>query len=54
VQLLIEADVFGITVFGDGATVVKSQLANVLAAGVYEPATVRDIIDCTDVEGNSP
>ena len=47
-KLLIDVDVFGITAFGDGATVVKTLLVNVLAEGVYESAGMRDIIDCTD------
>lgn len=47
-KLLVETNVFGVSVCGDGATVLKTPLVNVLAAGIYEPEAVRDIIDYTD------
>lgn len=33
-SLLIDVDVFGVTIFGDGATIKGNPLLNVLAAGV--------------------
>ena len=46
--LLLEARVFGLTVFGDGATIKTVPLVNVLAAGVNNPFALLDIADCTD------
>ena len=46
--ILIEAKIFGITVFGDGATIKSFPLVNVLAAGVNNPFALLDIADCTD------
>jgi hypothetical protein len=46
--LLSEARVFGLTVFGDGATIKTVPLVNVLAAGVNNPFALLDIADCTD------
>jgi hypothetical protein len=49
VKLLeLDADIFGLTLFGDGATVRKMPLVNILASGVYAPAAVLEIKDCTD------
>jgi hypothetical protein len=46
--LLSEARVFGVTVFGDGATILKTvPLVNVLAACVNNPFTLLEIADCT-------
>jgi hypothetical protein len=46
-MLLKDADVYGITFFGDGATVRKSPLINILASSVHEPAGCLSIVDCT-------
>ena len=46
--LLSEAATFGITVFGDGATIKTIPLLNVLAAGVNNSFALLDIADCTD------
>ena len=46
--LLSEAKVFGITVFGDGATIKTVPLVNVLAAGVNNPFALLDISDCSN------
>jgi hypothetical protein len=46
--LLSEARVFGLTLFGDGATIKTVPLVNVLAAGVNNPFALLDIADCTD------
>jgi hypothetical protein len=46
-SLLSEARIFGLTVFGDGATIKSVALVNVLAAGVNNPFALLDIADCT-------
>ena len=46
--LLSEAATFGITVFGDGATIKTIPLLNVLAAGVNNLFALLDIADCTN------
>ena len=47
VTLLKEADIFGFTLFGDGATVGRMPLINIMASGVYETAAVLEIVDCS-------
>jgi len=46
--LLSEERVFGLTIFGDGATIKTVPLVNVLAAGVNNLFALLDIADCTD------
>ncbi len=46
--LLLEAWVYGLTVFGDGATIKTVPLVNVLAAGVNNLFALLDIADCPD------
>jgi Protein of unknown function (DUF 659) len=41
------ADVFGITIFGDGATVRKMPLVNILASGAFCPAGLLEISDAS-------
>jgi len=38
---------YGISVFGDGATVFKKALLNILASGVHIPLACLEIVDCT-------
>ena len=45
--LLSEAKIYGVTVFGDGATIKSVPLVNILAAGVNNPFALLDIVDCT-------
>jgi hypothetical protein len=47
VALLSEADTFGLTFLGDGATIKKMPLINVLAMSGSTPPTVLAIHDCT-------
>ena len=47
-SLLTESKLFGITVFGDGATIKGVPLVNILAAGVNNPFALLDVADCTD------
>lgn len=42
-----DADIYGITFFGDGATVKKSPLINILASSVHLPVGCLRIVDCT-------
>ncbi len=46
--LLLEAQIFDLTVFGDGATIKTIPLVNVFAAGVNKPFAFLDIADCSD------
>ena len=39
---------FGVSIFGDGATIVKVPMINVLAASPNNPEAMLDIIDCTN------
>ena len=45
--LLLEARVFGVTVFGDSATIKTVPLINVLAACINNPFALLEIADCT-------
>jgi hypothetical protein len=45
--LATHADIFGITIFGDGATVRKMPLINILASGAFCSAGVLEIRDAT-------
>ena len=42
-----EADAFGLSIFGDGATIQKVPLINILAASPNNPFALLDIVDCT-------
>ncbi len=45
--LLSEARIFGVTVFGNGATIKTAPIVNVLAACVNNPFALLEIADCT-------
>jgi hypothetical protein len=45
-RLAIDVDVYGLSLFGDGATVHGMPLMNILASGVSEPSAVLAIVDC--------
>ena len=45
--LLLEVDVFGLTIYGDGATIKSVPLINILTAGPNNPFDLMDIVDCT-------
>jgi hypothetical protein len=45
--LLSEVDIFGLTIYGDGATIKSVPLINILAAGPNNPFALLDIVDCT-------
>ena len=48
------AEIFGLTFLGDGATVKRMPLINIIASGVYCPVAVLAISDCTShmADGN--
>lgn len=46
-NVLKEADVYGISFFGDGATIKKSPMMNILVSSVHQPVGCLRIVDCT-------
>ena len=46
--LLKDSHIFGISLFGDGATIKTSPLINALGAGVHNPFAMLEVFDCTD------
>jgi hypothetical protein len=44
---MVDADVFGVAVFGDAATIHKCPLVNLFASSFHVPAMLVDIVDCT-------
>jgi hypothetical protein len=46
-SLIKEADVYGISFFGDAATVKKTPLINILASSVHMPVGCLKIVDCS-------
>lgn len=46
-KLMKEANVYGLSFFGDGATIRKSPLINILASSVHLPVGCLRIVDCT-------
>ena len=47
-KLLMNVDVFGIGIFGDGATIVKVPMMNILACLAGNPSCALDVVDCSD------
>jgi hypothetical protein len=47
-SLLKESELFGISIFGDGATIKAVPLINILAASPGNPSALLDIVDCTE------
>ena len=45
--LLKDSRVFGISLFGDGATIKTTPMVNALGAGVHNPFAMLDVFDCT-------
>ncbi len=45
--LLLESRIFGVTIFGDGATITNTPLINILAASPNNPSALFEIVDCT-------
>jgi hypothetical protein len=46
-SLLSKVGIFGVSVFGDGATIKSIPLINILAASPNNPFALLDIVDCT-------
>jgi hypothetical protein len=51
-ELLKEVKQFGLSLYGDGATIHKMPLMNLLASGVHQNVAVLDIIDATSYIDN--
>ena len=47
IQLMKDSEGFGLSIFGDGATTLRTPFTNMLAAGVHDEAGLLDIDDCT-------
>jgi hypothetical protein len=48
-NLLLESSkIFGVTIFGDGATITNVPLMNILAASPNNPFALLEFVDCTD------
>ncbi len=47
-SLLKEPKLFGIALFGSGATIHKVPMMNVLGSSPYNPFALLDIVDCTN------
>ena len=47
-SLLKQAKEFGVSVFGDGATIKTTPLINALGAGVHNSFAMLEVFDCTD------
>ena len=46
-QLQIDGKVFGLAIYGDGATIMTQPMINILASGVHNYSALLDIVDCT-------
>lgn len=47
-NLLQQVDIYGLLLYGDGTTVHKMPLINILASGVFHPVAVFDIVNATE------
>jgi hypothetical protein len=47
-NLLLESKIYGMTIFGDGATITNVPLMNILATSPNNPFALLEIVDCTD------
>ena len=47
-KLQKDAEVFGLAMFGDGATVKQMPLLNIMCSGFDEQCAVLDVVDCTE------
>jgi hypothetical protein len=45
--LLLESGIFGVKIYGDGATITNTPLINILAASPNNPSALLEIVDCT-------
>jgi len=47
-KLMLEAETYGLTFLGDGATIKKMPLVNILCSGKNSPVAVLEVVDCSD------
>ncbi len=47
-NLLLDSKIFGVTIFGDGATITNIPFIHILAASPNNPFALLEIVDCTD------
>ncbi len=47
-KLLMNVDIFGLGIFGDGTTIVKVPMMNILACLAGNSSCVLDVVDCSD------
>ncbi len=47
-SLLLESKIFGVTMFGDGATTINVLLIHILAVSPNNLFALLEIVDCTD------
>ncbi len=45
--LLLVSKIFGVTIYGDGATITNTPLINILVASPNNPSALLEIVDCT-------
>ena len=43
-----DAEIYGLSIFGDGATIKKLPLINCIASGAHNPCAVLEIFDCSE------
>ena len=46
-SLLTDVDTNGLAIFGDGATIVRTPMMNILASLQNNPSCILDVIDCS-------
>jgi hypothetical protein len=47
-MLLADLETYGVSIFGDGATIVKTPMINILASSPTNPSCVLNVVDCTN------
>ncbi len=50
--LLLESRIFGVTIYGDGATITNTPLINILVASPNNPSALLQIVDCASQMAN--
>ena len=46
--LLSDVDTYGLGIFGDGATIVRTPMMNILASSPNNPCCVLDVVECSN------
>ena len=47
IQLQMDGKIFGLAIYGDGATIMTKPMINILASGVHNYSALLYIVDCT-------